>query len=488
MYQSLFQDEYREAYAQAENILGSKIESVDFPEYRGMTFEEFWHALPRKLEYFDYEEELTNDIANHKKLWIKKSTGLGVTEWINRWVAWNCLKDDEWKNKQIDVSAIFITGARQELTNQIIGRIKGLFDYDFKTKESVIILNGCRIEAFPTNNLAASRGLNPRIVVDDECDFFPSRYQDECRTVSERYIAKGNANIVMISTPNLPGGLFERMEEEYDKLTPEERKDFYYMKHMNYKRGLGKVFRYEDIEIAKQSPSFEREYNLQYGYGSGDVYDIPSLEKSIQEYDIVYLGGQAGTYADPGWGSSKFGKVSGEIRDGIIHVMEAEEYTRDSPSRMLGVIEDSWKLHQQNCKVDAANPGFIKDLRERNIPAVGLSFGEQVVEVEGNNTTTTLKKKLPVHASMMVKRGLVRIHPQFKKLISQMRAVNFDKMGGIDKSEVPFDLVDAFNMMLWDLKQFDYTHFDVMDNKIVKTNTEPVKKKTGISLNTEVVE
>jgi hypothetical protein len=58
-----------------------------------------------------------------------------------------------------------ITGARQELTNQIIGRIKGLFDHDFKTKESVVILNGCKIEAFPTNNLAAARGLNPRLIM-----------------------------------------------------------------------------------------------------------------------------------------------------------------------------------------------------------------------------------------------------------------------------------------------------------------------------------
>ena len=29
--------------------------SIDFPEYRNMTFEEFWNALPRKLEMFDYE-------------------------------------------------------------------------------------------------------------------------------------------------------------------------------------------------------------------------------------------------------------------------------------------------------------------------------------------------------------------------------------------------------------------------------------------------
>ena len=53
-------------------------EFVDFPEYRGLTFKEFWEALPNKLEYFDYEEELTNTLANNKKLWVKKATGLGI--------------------------------------------------------------------------------------------------------------------------------------------------------------------------------------------------------------------------------------------------------------------------------------------------------------------------------------------------------------------------------------------------------------------------
>ena len=71
-------------------------ESIDFPEYRGMTFKEFWLALPRKLEYFDYEEELYNIMDNNKKIWIKKATGLGVTEFFNRFVTWNCLKDDTW--------------------------------------------------------------------------------------------------------------------------------------------------------------------------------------------------------------------------------------------------------------------------------------------------------------------------------------------------------------------------------------------------------
>lgn len=465
----------------------------DLEQYRGLSFEDFWNRLPKKLKYTDYERELYEALQTgepdriekakkvYRKIRVKKATGLGITEFMTRYVSWKCLKDNEWKNKQIDVSVIIITGARQELTNQIIGRIKGLFSgKEFKSKESVVILNGCRIEAFPTNNLAAARGLNPRLVWLDEADFWPTRYQDAARTVGERYRAKGNALLIMVSTTYLPGGLYERMDDEGDE------NNGYLTIEMPYQLGVGIVYDPQIIEEEKRNnPSFPMEYELQYGYGHGDIFDIESLERNIQEYDINYTGGQAGTYADPAFGSSKFGKVCGEIRGGIIYVTEAEEYERESPSRMLDVMEESWNKHKQSCKVDAAHPGFIKDLKERNIPAVGVAFGELVPETEGSNTTVTLKKKFPINASMMLKNDKVRIHPEFKKLISQMRAVKFDKMGGIDKSEVPFDLVDAFNMMCWDMKYYDYTHYDVMANKIVENNDLPVKKHTSIKLNTE---
>lgn len=437
----------------------TEVIDVDFPEYRNMTFKEFWLALPRKLEFFDYEEELYNDVTNNKKVWVKKATGLGITEFFTRWVAWNCLKDNQWRESQVDVSAIFITGARQELTNQIIGRIKNLFDYDFKDKESVVILNGCRIEAFPTQNLAAARGLNPRVVILDECDFFPKNKQDEARTVAERYIAKTNPTIAMVSTPNLPGGLYERMEEEYSHLRPEQLKDFYLMKHMDYTIGLNKVFKQEDIDVAKLSPSFEREYNLKYGFGVGDIFE--GIESVVAEYGLSVIGGRSGCYGDPAFGSSNFGVLGGEQRDGILYVTEANEYPRPSPSAMLDVMEDMAKRYNNNCKIDSAHPGFIRDLEERGIPALPINFGLQIRDHESANVQS-LRSKMTINAAQMVKNGKVRIHPNHTKLISQMRAAVFDTKGGIDKTELNADVLDCFIMFCWDLKEFDYGHYDVL--------------------------
>ena len=470
---------FLDEFEQAKNALYNEIEeiSIDFPQYRGLSFKEFWEALPNKLEYFDYEEELTDILANNKKLWIKKATGLGITEWTIRWIAWNCLKDDKWRDTQVDVSAVIITGANQDLTNKVVGRMKSLFNSEFKTKESVVILNGCRIEAFPTNHLSPARGLNPKVVMLDEADFFPNRYQDEARTVAERYIPKTNPFIVMISTPNLPGGLFERMEDETD--------NGYVMKQMDYTIGVNKVFRPEDIETAKKSPSFEREYNLKYGFGTGDVFE--NLENIITEYDLQVIGGRGGCYGDPAFGSSNFGVLGGEIRDGLLYITEANEYPRPSPSAMLDVMEDMAHRYNDNCKIDSAHPGFIRDLETRGIPALPINFGLQIRDHESANIQS-LRSKMAINAAQMVKNGKVRIHPSHTKLISQLRAAQFDIKGGIDKSELNFDIGDCFIMCCWDLKEFDYGHYDVMNNKLVYGDDTDIHKSKSVIMNTESYE
>ena len=92
--------------------------------------------------------------------------------------------------------------------------MKGLFDYKlgitFANKETVLELNCCSIEAYPSNHLDAYRALdNPKFILLDEADFFRKSEQEDVRHVSERYIAKSDPFVVMISTPYAPDGLFE---------------------------------------------------------------------------------------------------------------------------------------------------------------------------------------------------------------------------------------------------------------------------------------
>jgi len=163
----------------------------------------------------------------------------------------------------------------------LIKRLKTLFEAKhniiFTTKETVLELNRCTIEAFPSNHLDSYRALdNPKFILLDESDFFRKGEQEDVRHVSERYIAKSNPYIVMISTPNAPGGLFDKIERE-----PEDT-CMYKRIHLDYTHGLAKIYTTEEIEKAKQSPSFEREYNNKFGYGIGNVFLPDHIDKAIE--------------------------------------------------------------------------------------------------------------------------------------------------------------------------------------------------------------
>jgi hypothetical protein len=153
---------------------------------------------------------------------------------------------------------------------------KGLTVFD--TKETVIELNGVKIEAFPSHHLDAMRGLpNVSFILLDEADFFPPGQQADARDVSDRYIAKSNPYIVMVSTPNAPEGLFERIEKEAEDTC------LYKRIFLDYTYGIGKIYTAEEIEKAKQSPSFEREYNLKYLGKIGNVFHTKDIEAAIEK-------------------------------------------------------------------------------------------------------------------------------------------------------------------------------------------------------------
>jgi late competence protein required for DNA uptake (superfamily II DNA/RNA helicase) len=141
-----------------------------------------------------------------KHLWVKKSTGLGVSEFFLRLMAWLCVCNDDCKNSQM----VIVTGPNIDLSIKLIKRMKKLFqdklDVTFDSKETVLELNGCSIEAYPSNHIDSFRSLtNPKFIFIDEGDFMPKFQQEEVRAVSERYIAKSDPFIVMVSTPNAPG-------------------------------------------------------------------------------------------------------------------------------------------------------------------------------------------------------------------------------------------------------------------------------------------
>ncbi|MDW0283265.1 MAG: hypothetical protein QN720_12240, partial [Nitrososphaeraceae archaeon] len=227
---------------------------------------------------------------------------------------------------------------------KLIKRLKILFEplgVIFDSKETVLELNGCSIEAYPSNHIDAFRSLtNPKFILIEEGDFFRKSEQDDVRHVAERYIAKSDPFIVMVSTPNAPGGLFEKIEREsfdtciYKKIS------------LDYNYGLDKIYTKAEIDKAKASPSFEREYCLKYLGLIGNVFSQQSLDNATK---IGYNPSQINPNAkksiglDTGFGSSNFTIVATQLVDGKIQVIHAEEYDRPNFTDM---IDEVWRLKQ----------------------------------------------------------------------------------------------------------------------------------------------
>jgi hypothetical protein len=448
---------------------------------------------------YDYQKLLIDLEKKFHNLIDDKSTGIGDSELKLRHKAHLAINDKSWENGQ----AIVFTGPRLALAVTLIDRMKSLFpDLKQRSKETVFDVYKTRFEAYPSHHTETARGL-PNVVymLTDEFDFFPPGQQLEVMAVQQRYMAKGNPLTNGVSTPNLPGGLLETEErselntvvrfsvdENYKnlELVYEQEVDdpLYCFIKLPYQIGMGRIYNIDQIIKAQQAPSFPREYELKYGYGVGDIFQ--GVDNIItDEYDLEPQMGRKCLAGDPAFGSSNFGICGGEQLDSLLYVKDAKQYPRPSPSAMLDVMINLAHRYDENVKIDGAHPGFIRDMNERGIGAMPVNFGLQIRDTE-NNTVQSLRSKMTINAAQMVKNKLVRIHPMFKDLISQLRAAQFDDKGGVDKKELNFDIGDAFIMMCWDLKEFDYTSYAVSVDGGMYGDEKPISK--SVTMNVEVVE
>ena len=198
-----------------------------------------------------------------------------------RIMAWLCTKDVRHYGHGNDNGQMcIVTGPNIDIAIKLIKRMKGIFERKlglvFQNKETVLDLNGFTIEAYPSNHLDSYRALtNPKFIFLDEADMFRKSEQDDVRHVSERYIGKSDPYIVMVSTPNAPGGLFESIEKESEETCVYKRLK------MDYTYGLDKIYTKQEIDKARQSPSFEREYDLKYAGKIGNVFHITEIDEAV---------------------------------------------------------------------------------------------------------------------------------------------------------------------------------------------------------------
>lgn len=363
---------------------------------------------------YDYEINIFRLMFEELKrhIYVKKSRGLGITEFILRMMAWLPLYSDTLKGKQMAI----VTGPRQRTSEGLMIRMKALFktrlNIDFPYNSTTLILNGCRILVHPSRNVAALRGQEDlQFIFIDEADFFPRGDQDNVRDAVEGYIGKTDPIIMLVSTPNEPNGLFQRIENEPTEEQIRKQKIIntlpclYERLYYDYTIGEGKVYSPENIMEAKKSASWLREYCLQYGYGTGTIFsmgimdDIKALgERYRSDYTKVNPYTMKSMGIDPAFGGSSGSAITiTELLDnGIVRVI----YSKRRMGLDYGELTD-WTIELRNyfdpnkIYVDGWHVGFIRTLKKK--------FGERWKDEDLEILKARAKKyKQPIEKYMHV--------------------------------------------------------------------------------------
>ncbi|MGA9171400.1 MAG: hypothetical protein WBZ20_14775 [Nitrososphaeraceae archaeon] len=160
-----------------------------------------------------------------------------------------------------------------------------------------------------------------------------------------------------------------------------EDKCIYKRIYLPYTVGAGNIFSQKDIEIAKRSTSFEREYNLKFLGLVGNVF-LPekidaaiALGRELEIYNKIldnpetvpltqfYIG------VDAGFGSSKFAIVLVCIVDEKLFVLESVELDRQEFNYCINKISEvmeRYDLTHDNTKIfiDASSPAVVMAVKK----------------------------------------------------------------------------------------------------------------------------
>lgn len=473
-------------------------------------------GLPEKLNddgvsephpMYEYENILFDNLINKgiKWQWVKKSTGLGITEFYLRLIIWFCV-NKRWRARFKGGQICIVVGPNLDLGKKLMRRTKDMFKnvlrneelgtkpFELEGSSKEIVINGVTITVFPSNHLDAMRGL-PKVpfILVDEGDYFAPNEQLNVLTVTTRYVAKSDVWIAMVSTPGLPGGLFETIEK--DKKSPFDKQYFSY--HWGMEEHGSNLFTEKMIEEAKMhNPlDFEREYNLAYKGFNGNLFSVEFLyqlqQKSlyypvIEPLELVdevnrtrrinlalfdnYVKSQNPIQyfrimgLDTGYASSKTGIVIIQLnlRENKVEVIYENEFQGISSDLVDFVAYVTEVMNIKKIVVDRSDADIIYRLKEklndyteydyRDISKEDMKSyisGDMIVIPQVFNEES--KRKMLLHLYDLIRNDHVRIHEDMRFCYDALATINI-KQGGLKykKEEVSHnDIFDALQMALY---------------------------------------
>jgi hypothetical protein len=313
------------------------------------------------------------------------------------------------------------------------------------------------IEAYPSNHIDSFRSLiNPKFIFLDEADMFRKGEEEEVRHVSERYIGKSDPYLVMVSSPGSAGELFYNIENE-----PEDTCLYKRLK-LHYTVGLDRIYSNEEIENAKHSPSFDREYGLQYLGKVGNIFNEFQVLKAIQlgeQYSLDKIPTNDYTLhsvsVDFGFSSSATAIVLTEFlkEERKIRVIYAQEFSKSNPQDIVDLCFNLYRKHWNTWFfVDGANRAAVNLMK--------VAFNESLswesnTSKQGPNPNSmkvlpvnfaTEHKQMLSHLAILINKEYLCIPKEFDKLIISLRTAYANEYS-LDKEQTSYsDSIDALRL------------------------------------------
>ena len=346
----------------------------------------------REYPIFDYELDVIKAIEENRNIWIKKASGIGITELILRYLTWKILVNSELEHKSIFI----VSGTFQQHANDIKVRMENLFRNKFplinlESKFTELWLKNTNIRIFPSRNVRDLRGYTDvSYLFIDEADYFEPSVNNELLHAITRYEEKSNCTTIMVSTPNRPDGLFQSIEKDpnskYCKIV------------LDYTFGLGKIYDRAEIEKKKLEPEFPREYQGMYLGRVGNVFPVSGIDAAvtlgekykdlpINHFCVHTLG------IDPGFGSSRTSLVLTEHMEehDKIRILYSEEIEgHPNPS---DIVQKVFKIvtETQNCWC------YVDGSARSLITALKVAFNENVDYEKAEDVSPHHNRVLPIN-------------------------------------------------------------------------------------------
>jgi hypothetical protein len=376
---------------------------------------------------------------------LLKARGSGGSELGLRVMMWLATKDRKLAGSQMAI----VSGNSSLLSIGLINRCKKLFWNEqtnegivFDTKESVLEINGVRIEAFMSHRIEGLRGLpNLSFGIADESSQWPLSEQQPVKDCLLGYVPKRrDLRLFFLSTAGYPKDLMDSIFNENEQTCLFQRI------RMDWTVPLNTLLDQRELDKIRltNTNTWLREFCLEFAGFQGNVYPPHIIDQCVKDYNLNKIDVEFGNFSlgvDLGSTVTGITLLQWNQADRKVYVILSEEYVNMEYNRILRKVSQLINTFSPDkIYVDASNSFLIRDLKQQfheepfeiMKKRIAEEYKDQGMKDRPYETCEKYMRIIPIpwnregvpmmqHSKYVMERNQLRINPIFDKLITSLR-------------------------------------------------------------------